>query len=952
MLAQLRARLHALVRRRATDADLDEEIRYHVERDVERNIAKGMSANDARAAARRAFGNVTIATEQSREAWRWQTLEELAQDVRHALRLLRRDPAFTFTALATLALGIGLNTAIFSVAYGVLWRPLPYPSADRLVMIPSAQQTATGIKAFDTWPPFSYEALRSRVTTLDHLAAYTSADVPLTGRGEPLQLSALEVSPNFFATLGVNPARGRAFLEGSAAVDDEHSVIISDRLWRASLNADPAIIGQAITIDGQPRTVVGVLPSGFGFRPVVRMGALQEPDVFLANRWFGDTGESAFLFLLGRVKSGVTRERVEAELTALVNDPSIAPVGALAMSGKFAPDARTIARPVGLQEYGTRSARTLPLILLGAVLFVLLIACVNVANLQMARLTARRGELSVRMALGAGRRRIVRQLLTEAVVLSLLGALLGVMLAQIVLRVTLPLVPPLLLPRLGEVVIDARVMAFCLGLSFVSTLVIGLVPALRVSGAVFGEGLALNTGGARATGDRQGERLRSVLVSAQIAMTLVLLIGAGLLVHSFVRLTSVATGFESSGSDGVVQTVRVTLPDSYEPDRIHAFARVVLDRIQYLPGVKSASVINSVPFGMMFIQDDFSVDGQPKADFDAGRPTIDADYFKTMGIPLLAGREFTTGDRAGGPKVAIVSERIVREYSPGGPSQALGRRVRLGDNGDWMTVVGVVADIHQRGLDQGVQPLIYVPFQQERSGLVRYVNFVARTTTPASAVEGIRAEIRRAAPELPILATVTMDDAVAASVAQPRFRMLLLLLFAGAATLIATCGIYGSMAYAVTQRRHEIGVRMALGAEPRDVQRLVLGRALRIVVTGVIVGIAGAAGVTRVLQRFLFGVTPTDPIAFTIVTVLLIVVGMLAAWLPARRATRIDPCVALRAEEVVAYAAFARLICFGCSRAPSLDRGALFRMTGHVMTGDSSDWATYVVALNGGGLRV
>jgi putative ABC transport system permease protein len=896
MIARIRTRLRALLRRRATDADLDEEIRYHVEREVDRNIAKGMSADDARDAARRAFGNVTIATERSREAWRWQTIEELRQDVRHALRLMRRDPAFTFTALATLALGIGLNTAIFSVAYGVLWRPLPYPSADRLVMIPSAQQTATGVKTFETWPPFSYEALRSRVTTLDHLAAYTSADVPLTGRGEPLQLPALDVSPNFFATLGVNPARGRAFLDGPAALDDERSVIVSDRLWRASLNADPAIIGQVIMIDGLGRTIVGVLPPGFSFRPVVRIGALQEPDVFLPNRWLGDAGESAFLFLLGRLKSGVTRERAEAELTALVNDPSIAPVGALAMAGEFAPNARTLARAVGLQEYGTQSVRTLPLILLGAVSFVLLIACVNVANLQMARLTARRGELSVRMALGAGRRRIVRQLLTEAVVLSLLGALFGVMLAQIVLHVTLPLVPPLLLPRLGAIVIDARVMAFCLGLSFVSTLLIGLLPALRVSGAAFGEGLALHAGEARATSDRQGERLRSLLVAAQIAMTLVLLIGAGLLIHSFVRLTSVATGFESSGSDGVVQTVRVTLPERYEPERIHVFARGVLDRVQYLPGVHSASLINSVPFGRMFIRDEFGIEGQPKPTLDAGQPKIDADYFKTMGIPLLAGREFTARDRAGAPKVAIVSERIVREYFPGGASQALGRRVRLGDRADWLTVVGVVADIRQMGLDREVQPMIYVPFQQERSGMVRFVTFVARTATPASVVEGIRAEIRRAAPDLAILGTVTMDEAVAASVAQPRFRMLLLLLFAMAATLIATCGIYGLMAYAVTQRRHEIGVRMALGAERGDVLWLVLTRALRIVVGGVIVGLAGAVGVTRVLQRFLFGVTPTDPIAFTVVTLLLVTVGLMAAWLPARRATRIEPCAALRAE--------------------------------------------------------
>jgi predicted permease len=892
-------RLLFFFQRNQFDRDLEDELRFHEEMKAHALAdADGMSGDEARAAARRRMGNPLRLREQSREPWSFATVETFAQDGRHALRLMRRDPVFTFTALATLALGIGLTTAIFSVAYGVLWRPLPYANPDRLVIVSSAQQTETGVKTFSTWAPVSYEALRPRVTALDHLAAYSSIDAQLTGRGEPLQVPAVDVSPNFFATLGVTPARGRAFLTGAAAPDDDRSAIVSDRLWRTSLQADPAIVGQSITVDGLPRTVVGVLPPDFSFRPVIRIGALPEADIFLPNRWPGDTGRSAFLFLLGRMKSGVTQERTEAELTALVNDSSIMPAGALAPEGTLAPNVRTLARAVGLQESGTASVRALLLILLGAVTFVLLIACVNVANLQVARLTARRGELSVRMALGAGRRRIVRQLLTEAVVLSLLGASLGVMLAQIAIHVTLPLVPPFALPRLGGIVIDARVMAFCLGVSLVSTLLIGLVPALRVGGAAFGEGLALHAGAARTTGDRQGERLRTLLVAAQIAMTLVLLISAGLLIHSFVRLTSVSPGFESSGGDGVVQTVRVTLPEHlYDgPDRIHAFARGVLDRIQYLPGVTSASLINSAPFGMMFIQGDFSIEGQPKPKLLAGTPKIDAGYFKTMGIPLLAGRDFTARDTADAPKVAIVSERIVRECFPGGPGEALGRRVRLSDRGEWLTVVAVVADIRQMGLDRAVQPMLYVPFQQDRSGFIRFVSFVARTATPASVVEGIRAEIRRAAPDLPIVGTVTMDEAVAASVGPPRFRMLLLVLFAVTATLIATCGIYGLMAYTVTQRRREIGVRMALGAQRRDVLRLVLTRALRIVVAGLIVGLAGAAGVTRVLQRFLFGVTPTDPIAFTIVTLLLMAVGLMAAWLPARRATRIDPCAALRAE--------------------------------------------------------
>src|SRR5262245_41182547 len=313
-------------------------------------------------------------------------VETFAQDVRHTLRLLRRAPAFTFTALATIALGIGLNTAIFSVAYGVLWRPLPYPHPDRLVIVAAAQQTETGIRTIWSWSPVSYEGLRPRVTSLDHLAGYTSIDAQLTGRGEPQQLPALHVSPNFFDTLGIVPARGRGFLTGAAAPDDDRSVIVSDRLWRSALDADPAIVGQSISVDGFPRTVVGVLPPDFSFRPVVRIGALAEVDIFLPDRWPGDNGSGAFLFLLGRMKPGVTQERAEAELTALVSDSSIVAAGALAPEGALEPNVPTLARIVGLQDYGTEPVRTLLLILLGAVSCVLVIACVNVANLQMARL--------------------------------------------------------------------------------------------------------------------------------------------------------------------------------------------------------------------------------------------------------------------------------------------------------------------------------------------------------------------------------------------------------------------------------------------------------------------------------------------------------------------------------------------------------------------------------------
>lgn len=899
-MGALLRRLLFLFRRHRFDRDLDDELRFHEEMTAQAlTDAQGLSDAEARAAARRRVGNTLRLREQSRDAWIFPTAESVLKDARHALRLLRRDPAFTATALATLALGIGLTTAIFSVAYGVLWRPLPYPSPDRLVVVSSSQQGERGPRTFSTFAPRSFDGLRRQVTTLQHLAAYAPTQVALTGRGEPQHLRSLDVSADFFTTLGVDVAHGRTFLSGAAAADDEGSVVVSDRLWRTTLQGDPAAIGQSMIIDGTPRTIVGVLPASFTFRPVIRNGALPEPEIFVASRWAGDTGGGAFLFLVGRLAPGGSREQAATELTTLLNDPSIAAPGALAMEGAVAADVRTVARVVGLQEHGAASVRMLLLVLLGAVSFVLLIACVNVANLQMARLTARRGELSVRLALGAARSRLVRQLVTEAVVLSLMGAALGVLLARVAVDLTLPFVPPQLLPAMGGIVIDARVMAFSVGLSIVSTLLIGLLPATRLSGAAFGADLAPQGGTARTTADRQGERLRTLLVAGQIAVTLVLLVGAGLLVHSFVRLTSVSPGFEASGQDGVVQTVKVTLPEHLydEPARMQAFTRGVLERIRQMPGVSSASVINSAPFGMMFIRDEFFIEGQAKPTLDVGKPKIDTDYFATMRIPLLAGREFTDSDTASAPRVAIVSERIVRDYFPGGPGEAIGRRVRFSEDGEWLTVVGVVADIRQMGLDREEQPMLYVPYQQEPEAfLLRFVAFVARTSAPAAVAARMRQEIRLAAPDLPIDSSATIGEAVAASVGPSRFRMVLLALFATAATAIATCGLYGVMAYAVAQRRREIGVRMALGADRGDVLRLVLGRALRIVALGLVVGLAGAVAVTRVLQRFLFGVTPTDPVAFTLVTLLLIVVGLLAAWWPARRATRIAPWSALRPE--------------------------------------------------------
>ena len=762
-------RLLFLFRRDRFDHDLDEELRTHLEmKSAALAEEAGLTAADARTAARKQIGNALHLREQARDPWAFLTLETFAQDVRHALRLLRRDPTFTLAALATLALGIGLNTAIFTVAYGVLWQPLPFQEPDRLVSIFSAQETDKGIRVFYTFPPPAYYDLARRATMIDGLAAHTGGAVQLTGRGEPQQLRGLEVTPNFFSVLGVTPALGRTFLTGANAADDDESVIISDSVWRSMLHADPGIMGQAITIDGLPRTVVGVMPADFAYRPKTPLGEQPETEIWMSHRFSTDRPHpmfnpkrgrwNAFLWLTARLKPGVTVERAQAEMTALVQTPADGGAG-----GGPKPSTRTVAQVISLHEHTVGPVRRLLLILVGAVAFVLLIACVNVANLQMARLSARRAELSIRSALGAGRRRLVRQLLTEAIVLSFAGGVLGILFARLALDATLPLVPESVLPRRAEIGLNIWVLAFCIGVSALSSLLVGLMPAWRSASADIRD--ALHSDGARTTGDRRGERVRTSLVATQIALTLVLLIGAGLLVHSFIRLMSVAPGFESSD----VQTVTITLPERLYPEapQAQALSRTVLDRVRQLPGVESASAINMIPFGMFFIRGDFEVEGQPPPKFYVQKPKVEAGYFKTMNIPVLQGREFTTQDDASAPKVAIVTESVARELWPDGA--ALGRRLKL-DDSPWITVVGVVGEV-RFGLEGTPVKALYIPYQQEpRAGFLQTISFVMRTRTPAGVADAVRAEIRRAAPDLPIESVTTMDERIARSVAQPRFR--------------------------------------------------------------------------------------------------------------------------------------------------------------------------------------
>jgi putative ABC transport system permease protein len=817
-------------------------------------------------------------------------MESLLKDIRFAVRSLSKRPAFTAVVVLVLALGIGANTAIFTVVNAVLLRPLPYPEADRLVRVFSSLQREnireTGGAVFAP----DFVEWRAQCQTCEHLGAYTLAwPSNLTGGAEPDRVRVSRVSDDLFATLGIHPLLGRSFAPEEAArpvftnesanAPTNTAVVLGYSLWQKRFGADKAVLGNTIKIEGDNCTIVGVMPAGFKFP--------DEADAWLPVS-LGTKRDNRFLRVVARVRTGVTQAQANAELSTIAGR----------LGQEFPKTNQGLGVDVvALQQSIVGDARPALLIFLGAVSFVLLIACANVASLLLARAATRQREMAIRAALGASRWRIVRQLLSESVLLSLLGGGLGVLLAVWILNLLVAAAPHQI-PRLTAIEIDRWTFAFTFLLSLGTGVIFGLAPALQSArpdlNSTLKEGSGQMAGGAR-------QRLRSLLVVSEIALSLVLLIGAGLLVKSFARLRRTPLGFDSTN----VLTATVTLPEASHPTMasVTSYYQQALARIVARPEVQAASVVNSLPLGTygVRVRGNLTIEGESseRSGLWPNKVGIGPDYFMVLGIPVLKGRAFTDHDTADSPGVVIISESLARSAWPN--QDPIGKRMNIGFGGEtWREVVGVVSDVKQQEIGEPSSVSLYQPFLQvadKRRWFIGDMTFVIRTAAePQSFGATLRSELANIDKDLPLYNVKVLNQVVSEHFTDPAFYMLLLSSFSMLALVLAAAGIYGLVSYATTQRTHEIGIRMALGARTGDVLRLVIRQGMTLVVVGIVIGVAGAFALTRVLTKFLYQVTVTDPATFVAISLLLAFIAFLACYLLARRATRVDPLVALRYE--------------------------------------------------------
>ena len=785
-------------------------------------------------------------------------------------------------ALVTLALGIGVNTAIFSAVDSVLLRPLPLKDPEQLVSI-WEQTLQLGIQQNEVAPANFFD-LRDQNHVFEGIGAYGPQDLNLTGGGEPERLDGQLVSANVFSILGVAPALGRTFLPDEDRPGQEHVVVLSDALWRRRFNRDPSILNRTITLNGEPFTVVGVMPRGFFFP--VRETELWVPWAMEPEQASG-RGDH-YLRLVARLKPGTTLKRANANVGSI----------AQRLSAEYPRTNEGLGFTVhSLHRDYVGDLRLPILILFAAVALVLLIACVNVANLQLAQATTRRREIAIRIALGAGRWTIVRQLLIESLLLATMGGLLGVLGAVWGVEAIAKLLPESL-SKLQDVNIDARVFLFTLGVSVLTAIVFGGVPALLAARTK--PGATLSDVARDAAGGSSGRLVRRVLVVSEVALAVVLLVGAGLLIRSFQLLRKVDPGFTTEN----VLTMRMVLPmpKYVKPEARRAFYDETLRRIKELPAVESAGMITFLPLSFGGMKFSFSVEGHASpSDMDlpfAFYRVVSPDYFRTLGITLHRGRFFEAHDSADSQPVVLVNRRLAEQYWPN--EDPIGKRLKIGpldSPNAWLTVVGVTGDVRQAGFYDELRMDLYVPYAQERRVFVSPRDLVVRTKADAaSVVAAVRQAVWAVDKDQPISDVRTMDQVFAAAISQERFQALLLGLFAALALVLASVGLYGVISYSVTQRTHEIGVRIALGAQPHDVLRLVIRQGMMLTLTGLIVGIAVGLVATRVLSDMLYGVTTRDPLTFGVVPLLLLLVALLACYVPARRATKVDPLVALRYE--------------------------------------------------------
>lgn len=818
-------------------------------------------------------------------------METLLQDLQYGVRMLLKTPGFTAVAVLALALGIGANTAIFSVVNAVLLRPLPFADPERLMLVGEINNNQKGAEDQVGIAPANYLDYRNDNKSFESLGAFSMtarSGFNLGGAGEPERVTGANVTANLFPTFGVNPIHGRHFQPEEEKQGNHRSVMLSHALWQRRFGGDAAIVGKTITMNGFSYLVVGVMPKGFEFptkdvlptlqtlqRPVEAWVPLSIPEADWTARG------SRFMHSVGRLKPGVTPEQATADLNGIAGRLAQQHVQNIGWGGKV----------VSLQEQMVGSIKLALLVLFGAVGFVLLIACANVANLLLARAATRQKEIAVRVALGAGRARLIRQLLTESFVLGLAGGLLGLLLAVWGVNI-LASISPQSVSLPSQLGLDARVVAFTLLVSLLTAVIFGLVPALQASKIDLNE--AIKEGGGRsATGT--GQRLRNMLVVAEIALAVILLVGAGLMVKSFRRLESVNPGFEPKN----VLTFQYTLPASKYPDdpEVIAFNRQLIQRLKALPGVESVSGTTVLPLGKTSNYTSFEIDGRPPLPpgefLLAEHLGIFPDYFKTMRVPLLKGREFTEQDTKTTTPVMMVNEAMARQFWPN--EDPIGKRVKIDyDQGVAREVIGVVNNVKNFGLEAESKPEMYVsedqfPFQS--------TFLVVRSTGDPKSLRGaITQEVMSVDKDQPIYNLMTMEDVLTASVGRQRFNMLLMTCFAVVAAILAAVGLYGVIAYSVTQRTHEIGIRMALGAQQRDILRLIVGNGLKLALIGIAIGLFGAFALTRVIESLLYGISTTDPTTFGIIALLVAGAALLSSFIPARRATKVDPMVALRYE--------------------------------------------------------